>query len=131
MPRPTRRHTDPVIVVKPRARERNAESLPSLVVPAPGLRRCMACLTLRAATPEGVVLWHADAVDAAHDCAGAGAPGIPVCAHCWRPLTGSTGVLEDGSVVCHTGTVPGDEGPPDCYRLVTVYGETLGSRRAA
>lgn len=130
MPRPTHRQSNPVVPPRPkRVAEKTAEFLPSLLVAAPEMRRCMACTTLRIATVDGIVLWHPDAISPAYDCAGAGAPGIPVCAHCWRPLTLSTGTLADGSRVCHTGTLPGDDGPPDCYRLVTVYGEKLGSRR--
>lgn len=51
------------------------------------------------------------------------------CAHCGRGLRGFA-VLADGSPVCHTGTVPPQDEPQDCYRLVTVYGESLGSRMA-
>ena len=45
------------------------------------------------------------------------------CAHCGQPLAGAATV--QGQRVCH----PSDPDRPDCYRLVTVYGETLGSRR--
>lgn len=52
-----------------------------------------------------------------------------LCQHCGR-LAGNFGggwaaVGEDR--VCH----PNVAGRPDCYRLITVYGEVLGSRRLA
>lgn len=48
------------------------------------------------------------------------------CGHCGRPRIGLGWV---GDVrVCHTGTLPPQDDPIDCYRLVTVYGEPLGSR---
>lgn len=47
------------------------------------------------------------------------------CTHCDRPLgLPGIGVAADGSVLCHTGTVPATQDPPDCYRLVTVYRHT-------
>ena len=46
------------------------------------------------------------------------------CAHCGFQMRGSAEV--DGQPVCHTGPPY-----PDCYRLVTVYREALGSRRPA
>ena len=131
MPRPTAQGTEPVVGRGRRAPHVPVQPLVSLLTAAPELRRCMACMTLRIATAAGIVLWHADAINPRHDCAGAEAPGIPVCAHCWGPLTVSTGTLADGSRVCRTDTAPGAEGAPDCYRLVTVDGETLGARRAA
>jgi hypothetical protein len=45
-----------------------------------------------------------------------------LCAHCGFQLRGSAEV--DGQPVCHTSPPF-----PDCYRLVTVYHELLGSRR--
>lgn len=54
-------------------------------------------------------------------------PGVKDCAHCGRLLGVSYGVV-NGEYLCHTGTVPPQEEPRDCYRLVTVYGEGLGSR---
>jgi hypothetical protein len=44
------------------------------------------------------------------------------CDHCGQPVRNAASV-GGRTKVCHTG------GPyPDCYRLVTVYGEPLGSR---
>jgi hypothetical protein len=50
------------------------------------------------------------------------------CAHCGKPRVGYGGINE--AAVCHTGTVPAQAEPFDCYRLVTVYGEPLGARIA-
>lgn len=52
--------------------------------------------------------------------------GIPVadverCAHCGGPRRGFAQIND--AKVCHT-----DPPFPDCYRLVTVYGERLGDR---
>lgn len=46
---------------------------------------------------------------------------IARCAHCKRPAIGF-GIVATGEVVCHTGMLPPDAEPPDCYRLVTIYG---------
>ena len=44
------------------------------------------------------------------------------CGHCGRPITtAARGWAADGTVLCHTGTVPPDDDPPDCYRLVLIY----------
>lgn len=44
------------------------------------------------------------------------------CGHCGRPITqASRGWAADGTVLCHTGTIPADVEPQDCYRLVTIY----------
>jgi len=44
------------------------------------------------------------------------------CGHCERPLIGAArGWAADSTLLCHTGTVPPDDDPPDCFRLVTVY----------
>lgn len=44
------------------------------------------------------------------------------CGHCKRPITtASRGIAADGTVLCHTGTIPPRNDPPDCYRLVTIY----------
>ncbi len=51
------------------------------------------------------------------------APSARRCDHCGQPARGEARI--DDAVVCHT-----DPPFPDCYRLVTVYGERLGSRRA-
>ncbi len=48
------------------------------------------------------------------------------CGHCGNPRNGLGRV--GGVRVCHTGTLPPTDDPIDCYRLVTVYGEPLGSR---
>jgi hypothetical protein len=48
------------------------------------------------------------------------------CAHCGNQVRGYA--ITQGQRVCHTGTVPAQSEPLDCYRLVTVYGEELGSR---
>jgi hypothetical protein len=48
------------------------------------------------------------------------------CAHCGKTATGHATI--NGRHVCHTSTQPPTLDPIDCYRLVTVYGETLGSR---
>ena len=45
------------------------------------------------------------------------------CGHCGRPImTAARGWAADGTALCHTGTIPPDSEPPDCYRLVTVHG---------
>ena len=45
------------------------------------------------------------------------------CGHCGRPFeSASRGTAADGTVLCHTGTIPPDAEPPDCCRLVTIYG---------
>lgn len=45
------------------------------------------------------------------------------CGHCHAPIANpSRGHAEDGTPLCHTGTLPPICDPPDCYRLVTVYG---------
>ena len=49
-----------------------------------------------------------------------------LCGHCGRPRTGYGSV--GGIALCHTGTLPPQGEPLDCYRLVTVYREPLGSR---
>lgn len=47
------------------------------------------------------------------------------CGHCRRPIaTASRGWAADKTVLCHTGTLPPDAEPPDCYRLVTIYGHS-------
>lgn len=48
------------------------------------------------------------------------------CAHCGSPVRGYA--ITQGYQVCHTGTLPPQNEPLDCYRLVTVYKEPLGSR---
>lgn len=44
---------------------------------------------------------------------------VILCAHCGLPARGYAS-LAGGTRVCH------DDREPDCYRLVTVYGEPLG-----
>jgi len=45
-----------------------------------------------------------------------------ICGHCDRPITqASRGIAADGTVLCHTGTLPPGNEPQDCYRLVTQY----------
>ena len=51
------------------------------------------------------------------------------CAHCGEPITEASRGQVGGHLLHHTGTVPPQAEPLDCYRLVTVYGEVLGSRR--
>lgn len=48
-----------------------------------------------------------------------------ICDHCGKPQRGSAGMSRGGEdyVLCHP-----DDGL-DCYHLVTVYGEPIGSRR--
>ena len=43
------------------------------------------------------------------------------CAHCGNPARGYATV--HGKRVCHHNDYP------DCYRLITVYGEEIGSRK--
>lgn len=44
------------------------------------------------------------------------------CGHCGRPFaTAPRGTAADGTVLCHTGTIPPGDDPPDCFRLCTVY----------
>jgi hypothetical protein len=47
-------------------------------------------------------------------------PGAPTCGHCGRPRRGY-GFVDD-TALCHTGTLPPDADPADCYRLVVVAG---------
>ncbi len=69
--------SEPVIKPNHRRPKEPFSPLPdSLVQAAPMMLLCMACGTPRCATPEGVVLWHPDALDPAHECAGGGAPGL-------------------------------------------------------
>jgi hypothetical protein len=56
------------------------------------------------------------------------AEGTEPCAHCGKPRNGYGGI--DAFAVCHTGTIPAQADPIDCYRLVTVYREPLGARIA-
>lgn len=51
------------------------------------------------------------------------APSNRRCDHCGQPARGEARIND--AVVCHPSPPF-----PDCYRLVTVYGERLGSRRA-
>lgn len=45
-----------------------------------------------------------------------------ICGHCHRPIVqASRGIAADGADLCHTGTLPPDAEPADCYRLVTVH----------
>lgn len=49
-----------------------------------------------------------------------------ICGHCHRPITqASRGIAADGTVLCHTGTLPPDAEPADCYRLVTQRGHAV------
>lgn len=41
------------------------------------------------------------------------------CGHCGQPANGYGTV--NGVRLCHTGTIPPGNDPPDCYRLCTVY----------
>lgn len=50
------------------------------------------------------------------------------CAHCGKPRNGYGNYL--GAKVCHTNTLPPQSEAADCYRLLSVYGEPLGSRIA-
>lgn len=60
-------------------------------------------------------------------CRGTGQPApVGPCAHCGKPRIGLGGI--GGAKVCHTGTLPPQADPIDCYRLVTVYREPLGAR---
>jgi hypothetical protein len=44
------------------------------------------------------------------------------CGHCGQPFpSASRGIAADGTVLCHTGTVPPSDEPQDCHRQVTVY----------
>lgn len=54
----------------------------------------------------------------------------PMCAHCGNTLTSPSFGEVNRQRVCHTGTVPPDRKPWDCYRLITVYGEQLGERKS-
>lgn len=44
-------------------------------------------------------------------------PGL--CGHCGQPPRGYG--FADGVALCHTGTLPAEAEPPDCFRLVTVF----------
>lgn len=52
------------------------------------------------------------------------------CAHCGEPIKNASRGGVDGHPLHHTGTLPPQAPPVDCYRLVTVYRERLGSRKA-
>ena len=41
------------------------------------------------------------------------------CGHCGKPAHGYGNV--NGIRLCHTGTLPPDAEPPDCFRLVQIY----------
>ena len=74
---PYKKESEPVI--RPSRRkgtEAVAVFLASLIEPAPLTLLCMACRTPRCATAGRIVLWHPDVIDPAHECAGAGAPGL-------------------------------------------------------
>lgn len=43
-----------------------------------------------------------------------------ICGHCRRPAVGYANA--NGIRLCHTGTVPMEDEPADCYRLVVVAG---------
>jgi hypothetical protein len=74
---PYKKASEPVIVPAPRRRdEKPVQPVASLIEPAPLTLLCMRCRTPRCATESGIVLWHSDAVSPAHECAGAGAPGL-------------------------------------------------------
>lgn len=49
--------------------------------------------------------------------------GAPKCGHCGRPRRGYG--FADGVDLCHTGTLPPDAEPADCYRLVTQRGHAV------
>jgi hypothetical protein len=50
---------------------------------------------------------------------------MTACAHCGRLLPRFEAAIGDAQV-CH----PNDPNLPDCYHLITVYHEELGSRRS-
>jgi hypothetical protein len=43
------------------------------------------------------------------------------CGHCGREIPAHQRAYANGVDLCHTGTMPPDCDPPDCYRLCTVY----------
>lgn len=43
-----------------------------------------------------------------------------ICGHCHRPAIGYANA--NGIRLCHTGTVPMEDEPTDCYRMVIVSG---------
>lgn len=55
------------------------------------------------------------------------------CVHCGRTPAAGYATVGDWDRVCHPPMKPSDEMPDggelDCYRLVTVYHETIGARR--
>lgn len=48
-------------------------------------------------------------------------PNIVKCGHCGREMPPHQRAYANGIDLCHTGTMPPDGEPPDCYRLVTIY----------
>lgn len=44
-----------------------------------------------------------------------------ICGHCGRTIPPYQRAYANGIDLCHTGTMPPDADPPDCYRLVTIY----------
>jgi hypothetical protein len=46
------------------------------------------------------------------------------CGHCGRPIDTTARGNANGTWLCHTGTLPPNAEPRDCYRLVTVYGHS-------
>lgn len=43
------------------------------------------------------------------------------CGHCGREIPPHQRAFANGVDLCHTGTIPPGEDPPDCYRAVTIY----------
>jgi hypothetical protein len=43
------------------------------------------------------------------------------CGHCGREMPPHQRAYANGIDLCHTGTMPPDAYPPDCYRLVLIY----------
>lgn len=50
------------------------------------------------------------------------------CAHCGLSITGPSRGHVGALLLHHTGTIPPQADPIDCYRLVTVYREPIGAR---
>jgi hypothetical protein len=48
------------------------------------------------------------------------------CGHCGRQINTAARGMVGGEWLCHTGMVPPDGEPQDCYHLVTVYGHYMG-----
>lgn len=50
------------------------------------------------------------------------------CGHCGAPIVQASRGWARGVVLCHTGTLPPQAPPMDCYRLVTLWRHRVDGR---